>query len=79
MRGSRTRYEARLARERSALLRQAKAQHRLRHLVQLSAKGMSKQDAARHVGMTVAGVGSLLTKHLGTKRWPIQPSAEAGE
>ena len=72
MRGFRNRHEAAQARAKGQAVRQAKSAHRLQHLIALSAKGMSKQEAALHVGMTVGGVGSLLTKAFGSKRWPIQ-------
>ncbi len=67
-----TKLQAREGREKGRATRSAKSAHRLQHLIELSAKGMPKPEAALHVGLTVYGVDALLRNKLGSKRWPIQ-------
>ena len=48
-----------------------KPMERLNQLRALSAEGLPKADAAARVGMTVAGVDTLLYRLEGTTKWPI--------
>lgn len=64
-------YRQKLGKVKTTAKAQAKARLRLEQLRQHSAHGSTKQDAAKAIGMTVAGVDTLLYREEGTTTWPI--------
>jgi predicted transcriptional regulator len=49
-----------------------RAQVRARQAKDLSAKGLSIEEAATALGMTLGGVRSMLFREVGSSCWPIQ-------
>lgn len=52
--------------------RVARAAARMNRLRALSDEGVTMEDAAQAVGMSKKGVKSMLTREVGSARWPIR-------
>ena len=51
--------------------RKARAHRRLCVIRDCSNEGLSKADAAKRAGLSLAGVNSLLSRELGSTAWPM--------
>lgn len=49
----------------------ARAQARLAKARELSAANATREEAASAIGVTIAGLRSLLQREVGSSRWPI--------
>jgi len=49
----------------------ARSANRIERARQMSAEGLTKEDAADHLGMHLEAFNAMLRDHLGSKKWPI--------